>query len=75
MKVSFDPFKVVSGGLQVVHRVRENINQAEQDGKVEKKEIGNIILSALLDFLTVLAAAAMIDEKPVFPTSSDSDHQ
>jgi len=75
MKISFNPFRLVTGGLQVINRAKENIERAEEDGKVDKKELGNIILSGLMDVLAVLAAAMYVDDKPVFSGDESDDEE
>ena len=72
MKIAFNPFRLVSGGIQVVTRIKTNIEKADQDGKIDRHELGSIILSGLVDIATVLAAAMSVDDKPIFPSNGGS---
>lgn len=73
MKWSFDIPTLVMGGLQIVNQTAQQLKEAEtDDGKIDKKELATIALSALTSTLAVLAAASRVDGKPVLqPEPSD----
>jgi len=66
MKWSFDIPTLVMGGIQLVNQTAQQLKQAEDnDGKIDKKELASIAISALTSALAVIAAASRVNGQPI----------
>ena len=69
MKWSFEPTILIPGSIQVMGKVGQEVQKAEEDGKLDKKELASIAFTAVMEALIIMAQASKIDGKPLFPGS------